>query len=315
MPLFRARTQRPSGEGTSVPSADGRPVSRKAIAVVVSVLLVLSGSGAAYAVWTATASTSAAASAARVGVTQQVVGLDTVYPSGFIGITTTTGTVVTTNSGSVPGTYSISASPLGELASAVAVKAWKTTGDCAAVPSGIPTGSWLTLPAMTGSLAPGQSATWCVQTSLEKAVALQQWGKSVAVTLSAALATASPWTATAPATVISQSAGTADAAVPAPATPRLTVCTTTNNGQRVDLVWTPVSDTSTYTVAIAGPAPGTVTVKTLTPGTSEQAQVTKQEIILPGTYVITVYTGTLPIATDRLIKYSDGNDGAIRCDR
>jgi hypothetical protein len=290
-----------------------RRFSRKAIAAAATVLIVFGGSSAAYAVWTATASTSGTAKAASVGLTLQVAGLDTVYPSGFTGSTTTTGTVQATNAGTVPGTYTISASSVGDLAGSVGVTVWKRQTDCATVPPGTPTGSWLALPAMTGSLTPGDSVTWCVRTVLAKPAALQQWGKAVAVTFSTTLTTGSPWNATADATAITQSAGTANPGEPAPATPRLTVCTTTNNGQRLDIEWTSVSDTATYTVTFAGPTPGTGIVKSLPTGTAEQAFVTKQDFTARGTYVITVYVDGLAVATDKLTKEADGNNGSIRC--
>ncbi|WP_167041682.1 hypothetical protein [Salinibacterium sp. ZJ454] len=306
--MFRSRA-RSAPHGTDVPR--GRRASRKAIAVALAAFLVLAGPGAAWALWTATTSTSSTAAAARVGVTQQVTALDTVYPAGYSGTTAITGSITVRNTGSVPGIASLTPSTQGGLASAVSVKVWQ--GNCAVMPDGLTGTTWASLPTLTTPIGPDESTVWCVQTALDSFTALQYWGQSASVSFAAALtATGTGWTATAPTVGVTQSAGTAHAGDPQPTPPQLTVCTTHNNGQRLDLAWPHLSGFTSYSVKVNGPTPSITTMIEF-PTVTSPIELTKQQLdnsgAPAGTYVITVYAGTTAIATDKFTIAPDGNKG------
>lgn len=307
--MFRSRI-RSAAHGTELPRGTRAP--RQVIVVALAAFLVLAGPGAAWALWTATTSTATTATAARVLVTQQVTGLDTIYSAGYSGTNTVTGSVTVSNTGSVPGTATVTASAVGDLAGVVSVKVWQ--GTCALVPAGLAASTWASLPPLTSSIGPGASASWCVQSALDQFPALQHWGKSVSVSLATTLATGTSWTATAPTVGLTQSAGTATASDPRPTPPQLTVCTTPNNGQRLNLAWTAVDAPASYSIQVTGPVPGVTKVIDLLAVTSP-IELTKQEMgnhgATAGTYRITVYADGTAIAADQF-TYSANGDLACR---
>ena len=157
------------------PVAAGR---RLALAVVAGVVIgsTLAAGGAAVALWTTSASVSTRAATGAVALsTTDPTSLQRDYTASVPAIT---GTWSLTNTGSVDADYSTTGSlasgSSADLAASVSVVAWpvprgSTAGaSCtasAAVGSGSVSGTWSAPPRLTGSLAAGASAAWCIRSS------------------------------------------------------------------------------------------------------------------------------------------------------
>ncbi|RII95492.1 hypothetical protein DZF95_00985 [Clavibacter michiganensis] len=146
------------------------PRTRAALLVGLTVLLVGAGGTAGHALWASTATTTANVQSATVAVTET--GFDQLGGQVTPSTTTRTSTIVVTNTGSTAGTWrgDITTAPRGAddraFASSTAVTAWASTQAC--TPSSTPapgatTGTWANPPALSGTLQPGASATWCVR--------------------------------------------------------------------------------------------------------------------------------------------------------
>ncbi|RIJ13139.1 hypothetical protein [Clavibacter nebraskensis] len=146
---------------------------RLALLVGLTVLLVGAGSTAGYALWSSSTTTSTSVRAATVSVTST--GFDQLAGAVSSQSPSLTATVVVTNtgSGSSPWTGTVSAttstSADRDLAGATRVVAWSTTAtSCSAtasVGSGSVSGTWASPPRISGTLAGGARATWCVRTT------------------------------------------------------------------------------------------------------------------------------------------------------
>ncbi|AWG01034.1 hypothetical protein DZF92_06870 [Clavibacter michiganensis subsp. insidiosus] len=147
------------------------PRIRAALLVGLTVLLVGAGSTAGHALWASTATTSANVTSASVAVTET--GFDTLAGELTMSTTARTTSVVVTNTGTTAGTWlsDITTAPRGTddraFASSTLVTAWASTQACTpntAPGRGATTGTWANPPAISGTLQPGASATWCVRT-------------------------------------------------------------------------------------------------------------------------------------------------------
>lgn len=159
----------------SRPRRTRRPVSRLHAALLVGLTVILLGTGgtAVHALWASSASTGSTVRAATVSVTST--GFDQLSGAVSSSSPSRTATVVVKNTGSVqsPWTGSVtalaSASADRTLASGTRVVAWSTTASsCSAtssVGSGSVSGTWASPPSVSGTLAAGAHATWCVRTT------------------------------------------------------------------------------------------------------------------------------------------------------
>ncbi|MBP2457940.1 hypothetical protein ABID70_000505 [Clavibacter michiganensis] len=147
--------------------------ARVALLVGLTVLLVGAGSTAGYALWGSSTTTGTSVRAATVAVTST--GFDQLAGAVSSKSPSLTATVVVTNTGtaSSPWTGTVSATTSSsadrDLAGATRVVAWSTTSStCSAttsVGSGSVSGTWASPPRISGTLAGGARATWCVRTT------------------------------------------------------------------------------------------------------------------------------------------------------
>lgn len=182
-------------------------VIRRLILVVAVVLVVgIGASGATYALWASEASASGSVAAGTVGVTLS--GTDSLAVSYTGSTLSASATVTVLNSGSLTTNYSTTAAvevgASSPLASAATVKVWKSTGDCATAPSTASVGSWVNVPALTGTLTAGASDLWCVLTSITSAQSSSLGSTSITAAFTAT-ATIGSWTASSAAASFVQS--------------------------------------------------------------------------------------------------------------
>ncbi|MGP3533333.1 hypothetical protein ACTU3I_00955 [Microbacterium sp. RD1] len=184
--------------------------------VAVATFVALASGGAAAAAWIASASVNATASSATVATTLAQSGnLATTYRYTGTTSTSASGSLVLTNTGRTPLTYTLAAQTTGHatLAQKTALSLW--TGTCGTtVPA---TGAVTTtladaapaLPAAARTIAPGASATVCLATRITGAdasasnAALQ--GQSITVAFTATGSAGANWKAAASAPAFTQS--------------------------------------------------------------------------------------------------------------
>ncbi|WP_104083131.1 fibronectin type III domain-containing protein [Cryobacterium sp. Y11] len=170
--LYRLRERR-SSPAASHPLR--WPAGRTAVAIASVVFLSLAGTGVAQAVWTAAAVTSTASVRSdAVTITQTgFAELATTYTSTAL---TTTKPITLTN-GNVPASFSLvlGAAPAASdsFAGDISVRTWPlAAGTCGAPPqSGVTEGTWAATVSLSGDLAAGATARYCVQTSISHTVA------------------------------------------------------------------------------------------------------------------------------------------------
>jgi hypothetical protein len=170
------------------------PRRRAALLVGFTVLLLGAGGTAGHALWASTATSATAVRSATVAATET--GFDQLAGALTAQSPSRTATVVVANTGSTAGpwtsavTTATSTDADRALARATTVTAWPTTAtSCTAstaVGSGSVQGTWAAPPALSGSLAAGAKATWCVRTSTSFATSS---AASVRATLSTTLGT------------------------------------------------------------------------------------------------------------------------------
>jgi hypothetical protein len=141
-------------------SDDGR-ISRRAIAIAVSLLLVFGGSSAAYAVWTSSTSTSSSAKSATVSVSQAATNFSHAFSASAPRIV---GAIIVTNTSSVPAGYSVLASSNKLVQLPTYVRAWRwivaQSSQCGdSIPGSAVGYSW---EALTGTLGTGESLVYCI---------------------------------------------------------------------------------------------------------------------------------------------------------
>lgn len=198
--------------GSSVSDARRSRVARRRVAFAAGITAFLAaiGGSAAWAYFTATATATGSLSTGSVSVSQaNFNGMGAKYlPSEL----TKTGSFTVTNTGSVPGTATITMAAPESWASNLAIRVWPTSaGACnlASPPSSALSGSWAVPPALTPALAAGASVTYCVRTTIADWTTLiaasgsRQANPVINVSLDA-----SGWVATAPsASHVQQTAG------------------------------------------------------------------------------------------------------------
>lgn len=171
---LRRRTRRPTVHRHA--SRPRWPATRSALTIASAVFLTLSGSGIAQAIWTA-AAVHPTASVRSGAVTISQTGfaeLATTYTSTAL---STTKLIMVSNEG-VPASYSLvlgsASSTPASFAEAITVRTWAidAADTCASTPStGTRSSTWASGLTLSGSLAPGASARYCVQTSITSAAA------------------------------------------------------------------------------------------------------------------------------------------------
>jgi hypothetical protein len=152
-----------------------RPLGRARAALLVGATVLLLGVGgtAGHALWASSVTTSTPVRAASVAVTST--GFDQLGGTVSAQSPSRTATVVITNTGTVTSpwraavTSTTSTSADADLARTTKVVAWSTTATACsattAVGSGAVSGTWASLPALSGTLDAGARATWCVRTT------------------------------------------------------------------------------------------------------------------------------------------------------
>lgn len=193
-----------------------RIIPRLTAVVAAAVVLALGASGVTYALWSSTATATATVTAGSIGVS--LTGGDTLAVTYSSSVLSRAGTLVVTNTGTVPVSYSTAAT-LGSgssagLAGAVQVTAWPMVTSCPTTPpTSALTGTWSSLPAISGSVAAGSAATWCVVTSITSAQSTSFASAQVLPVLTAT-ATIGTWSATSSTSVTQTVSGSVVASGP-----------------------------------------------------------------------------------------------------
>lgn len=143
---------------------------RVGIAAALAALLVTGSASAAFALWSASASGGSSVILGKLA--GSLSGTDAMTTTFSSSVTSLTAPLTLTNAGSIAGTYStsVAASQGSALASSIRVDAWQVAGtaDCTgSAPVGSPSvsGTWASLPSLSGSLAPKASAVWCTRST------------------------------------------------------------------------------------------------------------------------------------------------------
>lgn len=147
-----------------------RPATRVTLALLLGLALVVGSATTASALWSASAP---GTSAIIIGkVVGSISGTDSMTTTFSSTVTSLTAPLTFQNVGNITGTYSTSvkATQGPSLASNVRVVAWPVAqaADCTAsatVGSTTVTGTWASLPSMSGTLAPSASAVWCTRST------------------------------------------------------------------------------------------------------------------------------------------------------
>ncbi|MET0974560.1 MAG: fibronectin type III domain-containing protein [Leifsonia sp.] len=170
-------------------------------AAVAALFVTMGGTGGTYALW----SDSAVQQPAAVGA-GSIVAVSALTPAPTVtysaGTLTRTGALTITNSGTSDATFTTTTSVTGStaLASATDVAIWSSTAVAGcATPLAPVTGTWSTMPQLTGSLAAGASRFYCVRTTLQSPLNLTS-GSAVSATFATQLKLSS-WTSSASSTV------------------------------------------------------------------------------------------------------------------
>jgi len=173
----------------------------RTLTIVLATLLAvaLGSAGVTYALWSSQASASSSVQAGTVGVA--ITGGESLTLTYNSTALVKSGSLAIANTGSVAAAYStaVTLAPgySAGLASAVQVAVWPSPGTCAATaPSSAVTGTWASVPAISGTLAAGTSATWCVRTSVTAPQVTANPNALVASTFTTT-ATLGSWVATA----------------------------------------------------------------------------------------------------------------------
>lgn len=175
-----------------------RFMPRAAVAVAGAVFLSLAGTGVSYALWTATTSVSGSVSTGTVTVGLTARGLDAM--SFGNDLAPVTGSVTVKNTSRAAGAATVSVTSTDALASGFGVWIWPVSDTSTCATTAGPTsssGTWSSA-SVTGTLAAGASAAYCVRTApVDRAsVAATSGTVTVAARITAKLAVHS-WTATA----------------------------------------------------------------------------------------------------------------------
>ncbi|WP_423918038.1 hypothetical protein ACPEEZ_09630 [Frigoribacterium sp. 2-23] len=163
----RATTARPAGRRHGL-------VARVAVVTALVVAMVGGGTTAGWALWSASASKTLSMTFGRMApVTKGLDALLTTYASTS---SVVTAPVTLSNTGTITGNYTFATTVVRgasadavSLASRITVAYWpQTTAACTAstaTPSSAVTGTWASMPSVTGVLAAGASVVWCARTA------------------------------------------------------------------------------------------------------------------------------------------------------
>ena len=243
--------------------------NRLALIAGLCAFLVLAGTGVASAVWTSAAFVTGSVTAATTSLT--IVGtpsLATTYA--FAGTADQSPTIVrsmvVTNTGSAPLSYSLAVSGVAgnALAPLVKLTLWTTTGTCSATPgTGATSGTLAAPPALpSGALTATSGArfTLCTSTSLNSTIAASQ-GLSVTPTVTLTGTVGVNWSTSASDATFTQSVYQINPVSP----------TCVRNGNIVTLSWTAPANTtgaSAVTYRVVDASNNSIVIKTYQAGLS-----------------------------------------------
>ncbi|MCY7326550.1 MAG: RICIN domain-containing protein [Microbacteriaceae bacterium] len=293
---------------------------RTAIAIGAAAFLVLAGTGVGNAFWSTQASTAGSVNAGTVGIaTSGFPALATNYTASAL---TISAPVTVTNTGTVwaPFSLTLGVTAATTLATGAIVRTWPVAAATACTatsiaPSAATTSSWADVPALTGTLEPGASATYCVRSSV---TALQQ--STIAGTnLSAALSVTSAvgsWAASA-----TSSAAQAVLDSTSPSTPGAPVASATT-ATGTSIAWPPSTDNVAVTaygvyrdgVLLATVAGAAFTDSGLTAATTYRYTIVARDAagnvsaVSTGTNVV---TSSAPALLDPALWYSVGTASGV----
>ncbi|TFD54524.1 hypothetical protein E3T55_03630 [Cryobacterium frigoriphilum] len=226
-----------------------RPRTMHALPIcAAAVVIALAGAGAAQATWSTSGSTTASVVSGMVGVSQS--GFDQLAIDYSANVLSRVKPITITN-GNVPATYTavLGVASASSFASAVTVRTWLAAAStCVAgvsIPAGATTGTWTTGTQLIDTLDAGESASYCVSTTLPSAGVAAYAGQSLTgqLKLSAAVGT-SAWTIAVP-TVTARQALPDTTAPPTPGRP----CIVSVTDASVTMQWNaPESGTLTYKI-------------------------------------------------------------------
>jgi len=171
--------------------------NRAIVAFGIILFLVLAGTGTATALWSSQSGVGGTVAAANIGITQS--GFESMSVEYNSTTTQKVAPVTVTNTGTVASKYSLllrgpSNNTIATSAS-VQVKTVTSAANCTAS-ANVTTYKWTTLPAITGTLSPGASAIWCVQSSMTTNQVSAAVGKTMDATLAlTATSSVGNWTA------------------------------------------------------------------------------------------------------------------------
>jgi hypothetical protein len=211
--------------------------NRVIVAFGVVLFLVLAGTGTASALWSSQAQVGGTVSAATMGITQT--GFESIAVDYNSTTTQKVAPVTVTNTGTVALRYSalLRGPSNNAIATSASVQTKTVTSTAACTAStNVTTYKWTTLPALTGTLNPGASVIYCVQSSMTTAQISANVGKSMDATLAVtATSSVGNWTASDEGTAVQSTRDTV-----APSTPTITVSGT--SATATTLTWPSSTD-------------------------------------------------------------------------
>jgi hypothetical protein len=216
--------------------------NRAIVAFGISLFLILAGTGTASALWSSLSNANTTVTAATMGISQT--GFEALAVEYGATVSSEVAPVTVTNTGAIASTFTLSMKgPESNPINSAATVQTMTVGSAAACTSSTSFTStsykWSTLPNLTGTLAAGASAFYCVKSTLNTTQNPGTAGQSLDVTLtltSASTTTGDSWVASAKA-VASQTAKDTSA----PSAPGIPTFANTS-GYSTSISWAASSD-------------------------------------------------------------------------
>jgi hypothetical protein len=202
------------------------------IAFGVVLFLVLAGTGTANALWSSLANLGGTVTSGRIAISQS--GFDQLSVEYSASVNQKVAPVTVTNTGSVLLQYSVlmsGSTTNNTIASTASLQARIVGSAAACAATTVSTANtWVRPPSLTGTLNPGASVVYCVQSTMTTDQIKANNGRSMAASVVVNATTAGSWTARA------DGAATQSARLPLPARPA-TLASTDTSGYSTTLSW------------------------------------------------------------------------------